>query len=82
MFLLDGDRAFWALVSRFFAAAGVFARVRVDHVAQAVIADLEDIGTDIFADTTPGAEIGIDFGDTHGSPPLGFQACQYKQSRE
>jgi hypothetical protein len=70
--LLDADRAFGALVSGFFAAAGIFARVRIDNVADAVIADLENIGADILADTAPGAKIGIDFGNTHGSPPLGL----------
>jgi hypothetical protein len=70
--LLDADRAFWALVSGFLAAAGIFARVRVDHVADAVIADLEYIGADILTDTAPGAKIGIDFGNTHGLPPLGL----------
>jgi hypothetical protein len=70
--LLDADRAFRALVSGFFATAGVFARVRVDHVGDAVIADLENIGADILTDAAPGAKIGIDFGNTHGSPPLGL----------
>jgi hypothetical protein len=63
--LLDADSAFRALVSGLFATAGVFARVRVDHVGDAVIADLENIGADILADTTPGAKIGIDFRNTH-----------------
>jgi hypothetical protein len=70
--LLDADRALWALVSGFLAAAGIFARVRIDHVADAVIADLENIGADILTDAAPGAKIGIDFGNTHGFPPLGL----------
>jgi hypothetical protein len=68
--LLDADRAFRALVSGLFATAGVFARVGVDHVGDAVVADLENVGADILADTAPGAKIGIDFGNTHGTPPL------------
>jgi hypothetical protein len=68
--LLDADRAFRALVSGFFTASGIFARVGIDHVADAVIADLEYVGADILADTTPGAKIGIDFRNTHGTPPL------------
>jgi len=70
--LLDADGALRALVSGLLAAAGVFARVRIDHVADAVVADLENIGADILTDTTPGAKIGIDFGNTHGTPPLGL----------
>ena len=70
--LLDADGALRALVSGLLAAAGVFARVRVDHVADTVVADLENIGADIFTDTAPGAKIGIDFGNTHGTPPLGL----------
>jgi hypothetical protein len=70
--LLDADSALGALVSGFLAAAGIFARVRIDHVADAVIADLENVGTNILADTAPGAKIGIDFRNTHGSPPLGL----------
>jgi hypothetical protein len=70
--LFDDDRAFRALVSGFFATAGVFARVGIDHVREAVVADLEHIGADILTDTAPGAKIGIDFGHTHGSPPLGL----------
>jgi hypothetical protein len=63
--LLDADCAFGALVSGLFATAGVFARIGIDHVGDAVIADLENIGADILADTTPGAKIGIDFRNTH-----------------
>jgi len=70
--LLDADGAFRALVSGFFAAAGVFTSIGIDHVTDAVIADLENIGADILADTAPGAKIGIDFGNTHGTPPLGL----------
>jgi hypothetical protein len=72
--LLDADGALRALVSGFLTAASIFARVRIDHVGDAVVADLEDIGADIFTDTTPGAEIGIDFGNTHGTPPLGLSS--------
>jgi hypothetical protein len=68
--LLDADRTFRAFISGLFTTAGVFTRVRIDHVAEAVISDLEYIGADILADTTPGAQIGIDFRNTHGSPPL------------
>jgi hypothetical protein len=64
--LLDADSPFWALVSGFFAAAGIFTRVGISHVGDAVIADLEYIGADILADTAPGAKIGIDFRNTHG----------------
>ena len=70
--LFDTDRALWTLIGGFFTAAGVFACVRIDHVADAVIADLEHIGADILADTTPGAKIGIDFRNTHSTPPLGL----------
>jgi hypothetical protein len=70
--LLHADRAFRALVGGFFAATGILARVRIDHVADTVIADLEHIGADILADTASGAKIGIDFGNTHDSPPLGL----------
>ena len=70
--LLDADGALRALVSGFFAAAGIFARIGVDHVGDAVIADLENIRADILTDTAPGAKIGIDFGNTHGTPPLGL----------
>jgi hypothetical protein len=72
--LLDADRAFRALVSGFFAAAGIFARIRIDYVADAVIADLENIGADILTDAAPGAKIGIDFRNTHGTPPLGLSS--------
>jgi hypothetical protein len=64
--LLDADSAFRTLVSGLFATAGVFTRVGIYHVGDAVIADLENIGADILADTTPGAKIGIDFRNTHG----------------
>jgi hypothetical protein len=70
--LLDADGAFRALVSGFLAAAGVFARIGIDHVADAVIADLEYILADILTDAAPGAKVGIDFGNTHGTPPLGL----------
>jgi hypothetical protein len=63
--LLDADGALRAFVSGFFATAGVVARVRVYHVRDAVIADLENIRANILADTTPGAKIGIDFWNTH-----------------
>jgi hypothetical protein len=72
--LLDADRTLRALISGFLTAASIFARVRIDHVGDAVVADLKDIGTDIFTDTAPGAEIGIDFGNTHGTPPLGLSS--------
>ncbi len=68
--LLDADCAFRALVSGFFTATGVFTCIRIDHVADTVIADLENIGADVFTDATPGAKIGIDFRNTHGTPPL------------
>jgi hypothetical protein len=74
LLLFDADRAFRTLVGRFFTAAGVFARVRIDHVTLAIIADLEDIRADILTDTAPGAKIRIDFGNTHGSPPLGLSS--------
>jgi hypothetical protein len=81
--LLDADGAFRALVSGFFATAGIFARARIDHVTETVIANLENIRTDILTDTAPGAKIGIDFGNTHGFFLLwDLRACQYKQSRE
>jgi hypothetical protein len=69
--LLDADRTFRALICGFFTTAGIFTRVWIDHVTDTVVADLEHIGADVFADTTPGAKIGIDFGNTHGFPPLG-----------
>jgi hypothetical protein len=62
---LEGDSPLWALICGFFAAAGIFACVRVDHVRETVVRDLEDIRADIFTDTAPGAEVGIDFGHTH-----------------
>jgi len=68
--LFDTDRALWTLIGGFFTAASVFACVRIDHVADAVIADLEHIGADVFTNAAPGAKIGIDFRNTHGFPPL------------
>jgi hypothetical protein len=35
-------------------------------VRETVVRDLEDVRADILADAAPGAEVGIDFGHTHG----------------
>jgi hypothetical protein len=63
--LLDGNSALGALVCGFFAAASVFAGIGVNNVAQAVVADLENVGANIFTDTTTGAKVRINFGYTH-----------------
>jgi hypothetical protein len=77
---LNADGALRTLVSGLFTATGIFARVWVDDVSEAVVADLKDIRANILADTASGAKIVIDFGDTHDYPPLDLQARRFKQS--
>jgi hypothetical protein len=69
--LFDGNGAFWALVSGLFATTGIIARAGIYHVADTVIADLENIRADILTDTATGAKIGIDSGNTHLNSSFG-----------
>ena len=70
MILLQGDGAFRAVLGRFFTAAGFLAGVGIDDVADAVVANFENVGASVFADSAASAKVGIDLRNRHACPPV------------